>query len=570
MKKTILFLTISLFSNVLFAQYKQVEKITRQKADFEFRPAEGIVPYTKYDLANGMVVIINEDHSDPLISINLSYRIGSGTDQSDRTGISYLAYLLMQSGTKHFPKGSYENLLKEYSGIFSTKITRDYTSFVSVIPKNLLETSLRMESDRMACMLDSLTEEKFLKVRNDLNSYIQEKTFVEPYGLMETQTLNSLYMYGYPYSWPVYGMTEHNQGILMNDFIKHFLDWYGPNNAILTISGDVSTDKLILLVNKYFGKIQKATNTKPHDNPYSNGTAILVETSISENRFVSYQYDMKNPMLRIVFPTVPKYNEQEVYLNIMADMIGRDSNSFLSKALYKEKLAESVKVTHRTSVLSGEFMIDIVAPADTPLSKVKTRVLALLDSFYDNLDRTTGFDDPSLNHYISSLRTDYMHSFERTSGVTENLFISELYFGNPNFCSKYYFQLNLPSIAKMIRLVIQNYIKSKPAVFISGIPYEKMKLAAAKDNYTPMVLNTVLTHIDKKDLLFRTMPASFNKKVPAIKKIKNLDLPTYNVQKFDNGLQFITIPNKDLNLSTFKIYINLDNYVSNKYFIPYP
>lgn len=570
MKKTFLFLTILMLSNALYAQYKQVEEISKLKSEFQFKPDEGLASYTKFELVNGLVVIINEDHSDPLITVNLTYRFGSGNDMSDRTGISYLAYLLMQSGTKHFPRGSYESLLKEYGGTFNANITRDYTCFVSVIPKNLFETSLRMESDRMACMIDSLTEEKFLRVRNELNDYVQEKTFSDSYGLVENQMLSSLYMYGYPYSWPVYGMSEHSQNILINDFIKYFLDWYGPNNAIITICGDVKTESAISLVNRYFGKIPKATNTKPLVNPYSENSSAMVPGSIPENHYVSYTYDVKKPMLRIVFPTVPKFDFQEPMLDIFADLLGKDTSSFLTRRLIHENLAESVKVIHRTSMLAGEFIIDIVAPTDTPLYKVKNRTIALIDSFYNLLDASPDYNEPVMNRQIFKYRQNYNRSFEKTEGVAENLSISQLYFGDPNFATKFYYQMNVPSLVKMMRVDIQNFIKSKPALYVSSLPEGKTYLAADKDNYRPMVLNTILTHVEKSELKLRTMPSYFNKKAPKIRKIKNLELPTYTLQKFENGLKFITVPNKEHNYATLKIYINLDNYSSNKYRYPVP
>ena len=569
MKKISLLILLSFINTALFSQIKEFEKISKQKNEFAANTNEGLVGYSKFQLPNGLTVIISEDHSDPLVAINLSFRFGSGNDQSDRTGISFLAYQLMLSGTKHYNKGVYENLLSQYSGTFNSEITRDYTRFISLLPKNLFETALRMESDRIACFLDSLSEDKFNRVKGEVANYAMNKIFTQPYGLMETQGISSLYTFAYPYTWPVYGLPGHMENISFNDFSKYFLQWYGPNNAVLTITGDLNTEKALQLVNKYFGKISKSTLEKPHQNPYSDSPIAGVDNSLTESRFISYQHDFKNPMLRIIFPTVPKYNEKEFQLDCIIDFLAGDSNSLLIKTLKKNHLAESVKVYQHNSVLSGEFIIDIIAPIDTPLSKVKNMTLAVIDTLFLKLFNDPKYDDPSLSRYAFRDKLNFLKSIETIAGVANCLSVSELFYGNPN---KLMMKLNQPvlySFHQSLQFSLQEFIKGQPAVYISAIPFGKPDLEAAKDNFKPLNLNTIITHTEKSELIYRHMPSSFNKKTPKIKTVKDIKSPIGTIQKFTNGLRIITVPNTELPMATFKVYINLADADTKNYFYPF-
>ena len=558
MKRTLIILFLLANISLVFSQYKVIEKISKQKNEFKIAESEGLLNYTKYELQNGLTVIINENHTYPVVSVNVGYRFGSGNDQGDFTGISYLTFKLMQSGSKHIGKGWYENYIKQFGGQFSANITQDYTTFISTVPKNLLETVLWAESDRMACLLDSVTNDKFVKVREEVKSYSQDKTFNGPYGPIENNTINSLYLYGYPYSWPVYGVPDHIASIDLYDFMKYFLDWYGPNNAVIVISGDVNEDIAVKLVNKYFGNISKCTNSKPHQNPYSASTILLVDNSLSQNRYVTYEYDINKPLLRIVFPSVPRYDSKEIYFSLLANLLAGDTSSVLSHALINEKLALSVNAYQSSSLLTGNFIIDITSPQDTHLSRVKIRAEEIINSFFKKINTKQQISEPKFDRFFMAYKMNFYKSLETSKDIVNNFFTSEVFYGNPNLINKNFILNNYSALLAPLQIAINQFISNKPALYISVVPYNQTNLSAENDNYKPMVLSSILTHTKKTEISSRNMPMAFNRKIPAIKKLKNLTLPASEVKKFDNGLTLITIPDNKFPIATIKIYIDIE------------
>ena len=379
MKKFLLLVFALFLLSVSNAQFLLVEKY-EPKDILENGQTNAVkIPFSKFKLDNGLTVIISEDHNKPLVNINVTYKVGSSNDYADRTGMAYMIYTLMENGSKHLGKGEYNKIINHYGGKMYSTITRDKTTFAATVPKNLLPTVLWMESDRQAYFLDSLTKDKFDKAKLDIIAKMYDSLYHQPYGLTDILAMKNLYPYAHPYTWPVFGMMDHYQIYQLPDLKKYFLDWYGTNNTIITITGDVNSVEVISLVNKYFGSLTKSPQTTAFVDDIINRIMLGAGTEFTEPRYISYKLEIPNPLLKVVFNTVPRFSPDEKALNVIASLLGQGKNSILYNEFVKKGYAIYVNAQHKTYKYYGEFTIDIMANPDTSLAVIAKKLDKLLN-----------------------------------------------------------------------------------------------------------------------------------------------------------------------------------------------
>src|SRR5690349_7717428 len=239
-----------------FAQAKLVEKVTKTGD-------EVIIPYEKYVLPNGLTLIVHEDHSDPLIHVDVTYHVGSAREEIGKSGFAHFFEHMMFQGSDHVKDEEHFKIVSDAGGTLNGSTNRDRTNYYETLPSNQLEKALWLEADRMGFLLDAVTQKKFEIQRSTVKNEKGQNYENVPYrGALETQA-KTIYPYGHPYSWLTIGYVEDLNRVDVNDLKNFFLRWYGPNNAVVTIGGDVKTADVVKLVEKYFGSIPKGPEVKP-------------------------------------------------------------------------------------------------------------------------------------------------------------------------------------------------------------------------------------------------------------------------------------------------------------------
>ncbi|MEA3494768.1 MAG: insulinase family protein [Bacteroidota bacterium] len=578
MKKLGLFILSFLLISNAFSQYKLIEtdKSTTDKKEGGMMDVS--IPYSKYQFDNGLTLIINEDHSDPVVSVNLTYRIGSSTNYADRTGITYIIANLFNQGSKNVESGEFEKTIRNYGGESNIYFEKDRTTLATTAPSSLLETILWMESDRMGFFTDAISEEIFFKTKEELIQFVVDSLNNNKLGPNITKLEETLYPYSHPYSWPLFGKVEHLNNIKLNDLKKFFLDWYGPNNAILTISGDIENDDVLKLVNNYFGGFAKAKNSTNAIEHNISRIYMNDASSLFKDRYYSYEYDVENPVLKIVYPTVEKYNDYQLYFDYLAKSLN-ERKSVLYEQLLVSRLAKSFNVVHKSYMHSGELIIEVEANGDTSLSVIKDVVVKAIASSFDPL---AGVDEKKelkpeeieaiekkrmqiqkrlqwevyddLFSYMNNYKFQKLKSLELTKAKAEKLTEYELYKNNPGFLNKDLEKTRMINPDMLMR-VVSDYIIDKPKVIISVVPFKKKELVAGKNNFTHHNLQTIIEHIDEKDLK-SIQQKSQEKDSPKIKKVSKRNTPSYNLSTYQNGLRIITAKTNDGEMLNISLYIN--------------
>jgi len=233
MLKIVFAWTLIYMSLALQAQTKLIEKITKSSPD------EIVIPYEKYQLSNGLILVIHEDHSDPIVHVDVTYHVGSAREEIGKSGFAHFFEHMMFQGSDHVGDEQHFKIITEAGGTFNGSTNRDRTNYYETLPINQLEKMLWLESDRMGFLLDAVTQRKFEVQRATVKNERGQNYDNRPYGLVQESLAKNLFPYGHPYSWLTIGYIEDLNRVNVQDLKNFFLRWYGPNNAVLTIGGDI-------------------------------------------------------------------------------------------------------------------------------------------------------------------------------------------------------------------------------------------------------------------------------------------------------------------------------------------
>jgi zinc protease len=374
------------------------------------------VAYTQFTLPNGLRVILHEDHSVPVVTVNTWYHVGSAREKPSRTGFAHLFEHLMFMGSGHVKPGEFDQWLEAAGGENNASTSNDRTNYYINVPSNALELALFLESDRMGYLLDTMTP-KTVDAQRDVVKNERRQTFEnQPYGMAQPTLGEMLYPEGHPYHWPVIGYMGDLTAASHEDVVEFFKKYYAPTNATLVVAGDIDPVKTRALVEKWFGDVKRAAPPEPMTIP---GVAL---TSVKKKTLTDR---VQLPRLFLAWLTPPHLEPGDAELDVVADVLAGGMNSRLYKRLvYDMQIAQDVTAFQASSSLSSSFQIIATArPGHTiaELQKVIDEELQKLQqenpaprelersvnkieaSFYDRMESLGGFGGKAdqINGYFS-------------------------------------------------------------------------------------------------------------------------------------------------------------------------
>jgi zinc protease len=376
------------------------------------------IPYTKYELENGLTLVVHEDHKTPTVTVHIVYHVGSKNEPKGRSGFAHLFEHLMFNGSQHFNDDFFKATQQIGATNQNGSTNTDRTNYYQTVPKDALDSILWLESDRMGYLLGAVDQKRLDEQRGVVQNEKRQGEN-QPYGQVFNHIVDATYPDDHPYGHTVIGSMEDLDAAKMADVQDWFRTWYGPSNAILVVAGDIKPEEAKAKVEKFFGEIPPGP---PPSQPKS-----WVPPLAENQREIMYDR-VAQPRIYKTWNVPELGNPDGELLDHVAAALGGDKNARLVKRLvYDEQLATSVNVGNPQSEIAGQFRIVVTAKPDSDLAKIE----AIMDEEVNRLI-ANGPTQAEIDKNIVQTVSGVISSLESTSSKAAQLAQWEMIAGEPD------------------------------------------------------------------------------------------------------------------------------------------
>ncbi len=333
------------------------------------------IPYETFKLPNGLNVILSEDHTAPIVGVDVYYDVGSKDERPGRTGFAHLFEHLMFQGSEHLPKGEADRLIENVGGRSNGATASDQTTYWEQVPSNALEQTLFIESDRMGWLLPTLDQAKLDNQREVVLNERRQSYEMQPYGTAFMELAAHLWDRDFPYHWLPIGSAADLRAATLPEVRAFFRRWYGPNNASIAIAGDFDPREARRLVEKWFGGIPSAP---PPEHRHPAPIPLVAEER------VTLHDDVELPRVYVAWQTPKFLAPGDAALDMLASILTDGKSARLVRRLVmEEQIAQGVTAGQMSEQLASTF---VVMATPKPGQDVG-RLLAEIDQEVEKLQR---------------------------------------------------------------------------------------------------------------------------------------------------------------------------------------
>lgn len=364
------------------------------------------VQFTEYDLANGLHVILHQDKTAPVVAVSVMYHVGSKDEDPQRTGFAHFFEHLLFEGSENMKRGDFMKIVSSNGGENNANTTQDRTFYFETFPSNQLELGLWLESERMLhpkiddagvkTQREVVKEEKRMRMDN------------KPYGKFAETIFKHLFE-GHPYSWQPIGSMAHLDAAKLDEFIAFFKKYYAPNNAVLTIAGDLDIEKTKTLIAKYFNEVPKGI-------PLVKGTFELKPIT---KQIVDTVYDanIQIPAIFAAYRVPGMRSRENKVLEMVSTVLSGGASSRLSTRMVDEKkTAIEVAAFNYTLEDHGAYITLALPNNNTPLNDLLTDIdLEVLRL------QTDLISESEFKKLQNQFENNYVGANTKMIGIAENL-----------------------------------------------------------------------------------------------------------------------------------------------------
>jgi zinc protease len=420
------------------------------------------IQFEKYQLPNGLEVILHEDHSTPIVAVDTWYHVGSGDEQLGRTGFAHLFEHIMFMGSQHVPVGAFDQMLEAAGADNNGSTTEDRTNYYENLPSNALELALWLDADRMGFLLPTMDLAKVNLQRDVVKNERRQRVDNQPYGRADETILAALYPKSHPYSWPVIGSMADLSAASLADVQNFFRTYYAPNNATLTIAGDFNPDTVKKMVARYFGSIPRG--------PAVQRRTTVPAVNISRDTFLVLEDKVQLPRLFYTWHSVKGFSPDDAALDILAQVIANDKNSRLYKKLvYELQVAQNVRAFQDGSRLDGKFQIDVTPKPGQKTADIDRIVQTEIANVISN-----GVTQRELQRAQNLYKASFLNRLASVLGKAEVLNTYNYYVGNPDFVQQDAARYDRVT-ASDVQRVAKTYL-GRPKIVLTVVPEGKREM----------------------------------------------------------------------------------------------
>lgn len=487
------------------------------------------IPYERFTLDNGLRVLVHTDRKAPIVAVSVWYDVGSKDEPKGKTGFAHLFEHLMFNGTENVPGDFFEPLQQMGATDVNGTTSFDRTNYFETVPTGALERTLFLESERMGHLLGAVTQ-KTLDNQRGVVQNEKRQGDNRPYGLVEYARLAALLPEGHPYGHSPIGSMADLDAASLEDVRDWFRQYYGPNNAVLVLAGDVDVETAKPLVERYFGDIARGPEKEPVVAPIP--TLVARKDEVMKDRVATTQL-YRNWI-------VPGLNDPDtIPLSVGAYMLGGLATSRLENILVREeKVALSVSANVQMLAQIGFFEVRVeVAPgADTDM--VSQRLDAILADYIEKGPTVDEVKRVVMRKVAGDIAG--LESVGGFGGKAVALAEGLLYSGDPDFYKKQLAALAATTPAQ-VTAAMQKWLK-RPAYALRVVPGDR-------ELYEEAVASQANSSAPQEDEKPKPAPASEasagakaaldRSKLPELGRVEELDFPAVTRTKLSNGVEVV-------------------------------
>lgn len=300
------------------------------------------IEFERYQLDNGLTVILHEDHSTPIVVVSVMYHVGSKNENPDRTGFAHFFEHLLFEGSENIERGEFDKYIAQAGGMNNAFTSNDVTYYYESVPSNQLELALWLESERM---LHAKVEKKGIETQREVvKEEKRQRVDNQPYGQLITELMKLAYK-EHPYKWMPIGSMDHLNAATDDDYKNFYKDFYVPNNAVLSIAGDLNIEQAKAWIDKYFSTIPKKDTPIYRPN--------VKEPPLTEEVRGEAFDNIQLPAVVQAYRVPPVGHEDYYALEMLAQLLSGGASSRLYKSLVDEQ---------QLAIQTGNLSLDLEDP----------------------------------------------------------------------------------------------------------------------------------------------------------------------------------------------------------------
>ena len=380
------------------------------------------LPIETHTLANGLRVVLSEDHATPIVAVNLWYHVGSANEREGRTGFAHLFEHMLFQGSEHVGANEHFELVQRAGGTLNGSTWLDRTNYYETVPAHQLELALWLEADRMGSLLPAMTQEKLDTQRDVVKNERRWSVDNQPYGTWWERLPALCYPPAHPFHHSLIGSMDDLNAASLDDVAEFFRTYYTPDNAVLSIAGDFEPAAALAMVERHFGPIARGSGRPPLPPMalpprFGGWRREVVEDDVAAARtFLAFR--------------IPPYGDEEWYaLSLLGAVLGLGEGARLPRTLVREQ---------RIASDAGAFTFDLPKGADLLICDVTARpgvsVATAMEALVAQVDRLRreGVRAEERERVLALLEASWLLQLQSAGQRADKLSQFATYFGDPH------------------------------------------------------------------------------------------------------------------------------------------
>ncbi len=503
------------------------------------------VQHERYELDNGLEVILHADDSDPLAAVAMTFHVGSAREIEGRTGFAHLFEHLFFLDSENLGPGGLDRLMTRIGSSTNGSTSRDRTNYFETVPIDGLEKALWAEADKLGFFINTVTESVVAKEKQVVKNEKRQSVDNRPYGHNEYVIDRAMYPEGHPYRWQVIGSLADLDAATLADAREFHARWYGPNNATLVVAGDIDVEQTRAWIEKYFGEIPARPTPEVTQPP---------EVRLAQTRRLYHEDNFGNlPLLTLSWPTVPRYHEDAYALDVLSDLLTDGRSTPLYKVLVEEEeLTPQVTTYHGAQELAGQFNFQALAYPGTDLDDL----LAAVHAGFRRLENE-GIPDAELRRVKAGTETGFYRGLSSALGKAFQLADYAIFANDPGYAGEDLRRILAVSAEDVMR-VYETYLKDRPHIATSFVPRGEVELALEDSELAEVVIEPIVQGAEAEFTVERgaerTPSGAFDRSVePPYGPSPRIRAPEVWRETLANGLPVLGVEDRETPMVQFEL-----------------